>query len=69
MRIILTCALTTIGLLATTGSGAARQPAPLRLAIAGLVHGHVGGFLRGAQGRQDLKILGVFDPYITILDG
>jgi predicted dehydrogenase len=69
MRIILTCALTTLGLLATSPAGSARQPAPLRLAIAGLVHGHVGGFLRGAQGRQDLQIVGVFDPDRTLLDG
>jgi predicted dehydrogenase len=36
--------------------------APLRLAIAGLVHGHVSGFLRGAQARPDVRIVGVFDP-------
>jgi scyllo-inositol 2-dehydrogenase (NADP+) len=36
--------------------------APLRLAIAGLVHGHVSGFLRAAQGRTDIQIVGVFDP-------
>jgi predicted dehydrogenase len=34
---------------------------PLRLAIAGLVHGHVTGFLRAAQARQDVKIVGVFE--------
>jgi predicted dehydrogenase len=39
------------------GSGA-----PLRLAIAGLVHGHVSGFLRSAQARQDVQIVGVFEP-------
>src|SRR5215210_4753589 len=37
------------------------QP-PLRLAIAGLVHGHVSGFLRGAQGRTDVQIVGIYDP-------
>jgi predicted dehydrogenase len=44
--------------LATTSA----QPPPLRLAIAGLVHGHVSGFLRAAQGRTDVQIAGVFDP-------
>ena len=39
----------------------AQEPPPLRLAIAGLVHGHVSGFLRGAQGRKDVEIVGVFD--------
>src|SRR5258708_10343893 len=38
------------------------RDAPLRLAIAGLVHGHVSGFLRAAQARQDVQIVGVFDP-------
>jgi scyllo-inositol 2-dehydrogenase (NADP+) len=39
---------------------------PLRLAIAGLVHGHVDGFLRGAAGRTDVQIVGVFDPDETL---
>jgi scyllo-inositol 2-dehydrogenase (NADP+) len=67
---MLTSALTTIGLLASITAGSAVQtPPPLRLAIAGLVHGHVGGFLRGAQGRQDVQIVGVFDPDRTLLEG
>ena len=36
--------------------------APLRLAIAGLVHGHVDGFLNAVQNRNDVRIVGVFDP-------
>jgi scyllo-inositol 2-dehydrogenase (NADP+) len=40
----------------------AGRDAPLRLAIAGLVHGHVTGFLRAAQARQDVQIVGVFEP-------
>ena len=40
---------------------------PLRLAIAGLVHGHVSGFLRGAQGRQDVEIVGIFEPDTALL--
>jgi len=40
---------------------------PLRLAIAGLVHGHVTGFLRGAQGRQDVEIVGIFEPDTALL--
>src|SRR5438874_10043106 len=38
------------------------QDAPLRLAIAGLAHGHVSGFLRNAKPRADVKIAAVFDP-------
>jgi predicted dehydrogenase len=45
----------------------AQEKPPLRLVIAGLVHGHVSGFLRGAQGRTDVQIVGVFDPDATLL--
>jgi predicted dehydrogenase len=48
-------------LLTATFCGMA-QDAPLRLAIAGLEHGHVSGFLRNAKGRADVQIVGVFDP-------
>ena len=39
-----------------------RRDAPLRVAIAGLVHGHVTGFLRAAQARQDVQVVGIFEP-------
>ena len=35
---------------------------PLRLAIAGLVHGHVDGFLRAAKNRPGVEIVGIADP-------
>ncbi len=35
---------------------------PLRLAIAGLVHGHVDGFLRAVKARGDVQIVGVYEP-------
>jgi predicted dehydrogenase len=35
---------------------------PLRLAIAGLVHSHVDGFLRGVRNRADVQIAGIFEP-------
>ena len=35
---------------------------PFRIAIAGLVHGHVSGFLKSAKARQDVVIAGIFDP-------
>jgi predicted dehydrogenase len=35
---------------------------PLRLAVAGLVHGHVDGFFRAAKSRPDIRIVGIFDP-------
>jgi len=45
----------------------AQEQPPLRLAIAGLVHGHVSGFLRGAQGRTDVQIAAIFDPDPALL--
>jgi len=46
----------------------AQQPGPpFRLAIAGVVHGHVSGFLRAAQARQDVEIVGVFDADAALL--
>src|ERR1700722_19744096 len=49
--------------LLAAGQTAGTVPAkPLRLCIAGLVHGHVDGFLRAATKRQDVAIAGIFDP-------
>lgn len=44
-----------------------QEPPPLRLAIAGLVHGHVSGFLRAAQGRKEVEIVALFDPDAALL--
>ncbi len=38
------------------------QEQPLRLAIAGLAHGHVSGFLNAAAKRQDARVIAIFDP-------
>ncbi len=32
------------------------------MAVAGLVHGHVEGFLRSLEGRSDVRLVGVFEP-------
>jgi predicted dehydrogenase len=41
----------------------AQTEKPLRLAVAGLVHGHVEGFLLApAQKRKDIEIVGIFEP-------
>ena len=55
-----------IGAISILG-GPPQAQAPLRLAIAGLVHGHVSSFLRAAQGRSDVEIVGVFDPDAALL--
>lgn len=40
---------------------------PVRVAIAGLNHGHVSGFLRGAQRRSEMQLVGVYDPDSALL--
>jgi predicted dehydrogenase len=40
-------------------SGRAADAAPLRVVIAGMVHGHVGGFLTNALKRTDITIVGI----------
>ena len=56
-----------LALLVPAPAQQASSDRPLRLAIAGLVHGHVSGFLRSAQGRQDVEIVGVYEPDKTLL--
>lgn len=49
-------------LLFSTLFGAPQPDKPLRLAIAGLVHGHVDGFLRSIRNRTDVQLAGLSDP-------
>ncbi len=52
-------------LLAGLFPGPARSedsPPPLRLAIVGLEHGHVSGFLSRALARQDVQLVGIVEP-------
>jgi len=49
-------------LLLTALSGRAATPAPFRLAIVGLDHGHVDGFLADALARADVQVVGVVEP-------
>jgi predicted dehydrogenase len=48
--------------LAVAQSTDSAEGKPLRLAIAGLAHGHVSGFLNNALRRKDVQLVGVFDP-------
>jgi predicted dehydrogenase len=41
---------------------------PLRVAIAGLVHGHAQGFLAGAVKRTDIEIVGIAEPDRSLFD-
>jgi predicted dehydrogenase len=67
MKYRVICLLLTVFLLGSLLRLDAQDGPPLRLAIAGLVHGHVSGFLRAAQGRKDVVIVGVFDPDAALL--
>jgi predicted dehydrogenase len=55
-----------VAALALSGAVPQEKP-PLRLAIAGLVHGHVAAFIRAAQVRADVQIVGVFEPDAALL--
>lgn len=46
----------------TVQSSAQLTAAPLRVAIVGLVHGHVSGFLGPALKRSDIQIVGIAEP-------
>lgn len=41
---------------------AAPEPGPLRLVVIGLTHGHVHGALAAARDRDDIELVGVWDP-------
>jgi len=43
-------------------------PVPVRLAVVGLVHGHVRGFLDRLKGRTDVQLVGVVDPDASLRD-
>jgi len=40
---------------------------PLRVAIAGLTHGHAEGFFRSLRGRSDVRVVGVSEPDAELL--
>jgi predicted dehydrogenase len=44
------------------------QTGPLRIGIVGMVHGHVEGLLWQASQRQDLKIVGIYEPDRSVFD-
>lgn len=44
------------------------ETGPLRVAIAGMVHGHVDGFLKGVTKRKDIEIVGVWEADRALFD-
>ena len=55
-----------VGLLLCASLAFGQDEKPLRVAIAGLAHGHVDGFFRALQRRKDVEIVGVFDPDVSL---
>ncbi len=51
-----------LALICVALSGWGQQSAPLRVAVVGVVHGHVAGFFGPALQRRDIEIVGVCDP-------
>ena len=54
-------------LLAVPFAQATAEPRPLRLAIVGLVHGHVRGFLDRVKDRPDVELVALVDPDPALL--
>jgi predicted dehydrogenase len=61
MKNLLTFLIIILGML-TPMTKAQNATPPLRLAIVGLVHGHVPGFLDGSTSRRDIQLVAIVEP-------
>ncbi len=52
----------------SSASGRDASTAPLRVAMAGLAHGHADGFLARAKDRHDIQVVGIAEPDRKIFD-
>jgi predicted dehydrogenase len=57
-----------LGAHATAQTLAEAPPAPLRIVVIGMTHGHVEGLLWQAKERADLEIVGVYEPDRALFD-
>ena len=55
-------------MLLTSSAIAKDRIEPLKIAVIGLVHGHVEGVLWQAKDRDDLQIVGIYDPDPALFD-
>jgi len=53
---------------APPGVRVSQESGPLRIGIVGLVHGHVEGLLWNASKRDDIKIVGIYEPNAALFD-
>jgi len=67
VTVVALAVLGTSGLAARERNGAAGDP-PLRVVIAGMVHGHVDGFLSQVAKRKDIEIAAVAEPDRAVFD-
>lgn len=51
-----------LGLLIACAPASRAQQAPLRVAIVGLVHGHVEGFIRAFPQHPNVQLVGISEP-------
>ena len=47
---------------AQTTANVNTQSSRLRIAVVGLVHGHASGFFSQSLSRQDIQLVGIFEP-------
>lgn len=60
--ILCACALLLAGPVTASGQGAATpSDVPVKLAIAGVAHGHIGRIVRLIEGSSDVELVGIFD--------
>ena len=57
-----------LGTMAAGSMALAADAPPLKLGMAGLVHGHAAGFLRRYQGRADLELVGIAETDRAVAD-
>src|ERR1700739_2195239 len=69
MRISVTALMSALCLVWTAElSAQAGKQRPLKVVIAGLVHGHASGFLVRYQHRPDLEVVGIAEPRRDLFD-
>ena len=65
---VLTAALTIPDSRGQTAQSTDSSGSPLRVAIAGMAHGHTNGFLQRVKDRRDIEIIGVAEPDRKLFD-
>ncbi len=68
LRSWLRMAMTALSLAAALPSAHAKQAAPFKVGVVGLVHGHVTGFFGQALKRTDVEIVGIAEPDRALFD-